>query len=532
MYSDGSSSGYYPSCTNSVVSPVTRKAVDTGAEWQCVELVNRLYITNGWITTTWHGDGDTMWKKAPPGPNGVPLESQPQGSISYLASGDVVSIEVQPPPVNGVLPPTEDSGHVLIVSAVSGTSITFVSQNAGKNTAATVISYGTLSGGKLKVDPSGSWTYPVDGVVHAPKTGAVYAWGFDRDGELANANVDTYSGEFLESDVPVEIPGLTGVTAMAGSADGGTAYALRDDGTVLEWGLGYSDVPTEVKGLKNVVAVAAGSSTGYALRDDGTVWAWGYGQDGELGNGKEVDSATPVRVLGLANVKAIAAGWGSGYALLSNGTVASWGDDRYGALGNGTVGVNRDRPAIIKNLNNVVAVAGSPDFDAYAVLADGSVRSWGVDTDGQLGNGTSGSASNTNPFSDTPVDVRALNDAVELASTVGDTYAVLRNGTVWAWGSEDAGYGGTGSSSPRNVDVLVPERMKELTNIEAVAAGNQTAYALSRDGSVWAWGENAWGELGDGKVGNESDVPAKVVGLSNVSVIAANWPSAYAVIGG
>jgi alpha-tubulin suppressor-like RCC1 family protein len=74
--------------------------------------------------------------------------------------------------------------------------------------------------------------------------------------------------------------------------------------------------------------------------------------------------------------------------------------------------------------------------------------------------------------------------------------------------------------------------MKELTNIEAVAAGNQTAYALSRDGSVWAWGENAWGELGDGKVGNESDVPAKVVGLSNVSVIAANWPSAYAVIGG
>ena len=83
----GPDSSFYGKCEYSVVSPVTGKAVETGVEWQCVELVNRLYVTKGWITMTWHGDGDTMWKKAPPGPGGVPLKSEPQGSISHLAPG-------------------------------------------------------------------------------------------------------------------------------------------------------------------------------------------------------------------------------------------------------------------------------------------------------------------------------------------------------------------------------------------------------------------------------------------------------------
>jgi hypothetical protein len=162
VYSNGPSSSYDNGCENTAKTP-KGVTVQTGTEWQCVELVNRLYVTKGWTDTTWHGDGDTMWSQAPNG-----LQGAPQGSITYLAPGDVVSVEVQPPPMNRVLPPEEPGGHVLIVSRVSGSNITFVSQNARKNTTATVMTSGILVGGALTMAASSGWTYPVTGVVHAP----------------------------------------------------------------------------------------------------------------------------------------------------------------------------------------------------------------------------------------------------------------------------------------------------------------------------------------------------------------------------
>jgi hypothetical protein len=139
-------------------------SIPTGTEWQCVELVYRLYRAKGRINTTCHGNGDQMWREAPDGLRGVL-----QYYLAYLTPGDVVSIEVQPTPVKGVQQPEEPGGHVLIVSAASGSKITFVSQNGGRNTMATVTTSGMLSGGTLTVAAGGSWTYPVDGVVHGPK---------------------------------------------------------------------------------------------------------------------------------------------------------------------------------------------------------------------------------------------------------------------------------------------------------------------------------------------------------------------------
>ena len=167
VYSNGPSSSYDNGCENKATTP-NGVTVPTGTEWQCVELVNRLYVTKGWINTTWYGDGDTMWNRAPDGLKGVR-----QGSISYLAPGDVVSIDAQPPPVDGVQQPEEP--HVLIVSAVNGSMLTFVSQNAGTTTARVTTS-GTLSGGTLTMATRGGWNYPVKGVVHAPVPVHVPAW--------------------------------------------------------------------------------------------------------------------------------------------------------------------------------------------------------------------------------------------------------------------------------------------------------------------------------------------------------------------
>ena len=171
VYSNGPASSYDGGCQNSAATPSGKKIV-TGTKWQCTELVNRLYAVKGWISATWQGNGgrssptarDSMYDMAPKS-----LAKEPNGSISQLVAGDVVSINVYTP--TGAFEP---DGHVLVVSQVSGSTVTYVSQNAGTNTTTTVTTTGTLSGGKLTVRASGKWTYTVIGVVEAP--GSTHSW--------------------------------------------------------------------------------------------------------------------------------------------------------------------------------------------------------------------------------------------------------------------------------------------------------------------------------------------------------------------
>ena len=159
VYSNGSNSEFVGSCSNSTTTP-SGKVVATGTEWQCVELVNRLYLSKGWISTRWVGNGNSMYSTAPSN-----FQKQAQGSITHLSPGDVVSVNLY----DGKT--AEPGGHVLIVSAVKGSTVTYVSQNAGSNTTSTATTTGQLTNGTLTVKASGSWTYPVIGVVHAPGNG-------------------------------------------------------------------------------------------------------------------------------------------------------------------------------------------------------------------------------------------------------------------------------------------------------------------------------------------------------------------------
>src|ERR1035437_3661407 len=155
--------------------------------------------------------------------------------------------------------------------------------------------------------------------------GTVWAWGDNYFGGLGN-------GTLTSSSVPVQVSGLTGVMAIAGGA--GSGYAVRLDGTVWAWGdngsgepgngwnTPNSSVPVQVSGLTGVTAIAAGENeTAYAVRSDGTAWAWGRNVDGELGDGTtSTESDVPVQVSGLSGVTAITGGNFSGYALRSDGT--------------------------------------------------------------------------------------------------------------------------------------------------------------------------------------------------------------------
>lgn len=256
--------------------------------------------------------------------------------------------------------------------------------------------------------------------------GSVWAWGSGYAGQLGN-------GGTADSAVPVQVSELSDVTAIAAGGSN-TAYALRGDGTVWAWGWGGlgqlgnggaadSAVPVQVSGLSEVTAVAGGWFNGYAIRSNGTVWAWGAGHPGALGNGGTTNSLVPVRVSGLSTVTAIAAGFDTGYAVGGAGTVWAWGAGTDGALGNGST-ADSAVPVQVSGISDAVAVAATGSTallgagaNAYALRRNGIVMAWGAG--GQLGNGgTSGSP--------VPVQVSALTAATGIAAGAFNGYAVTR----------------------------------------------------------------------------------------------------------
>jgi alpha-tubulin suppressor-like RCC1 family protein len=180
------------------------------------------------------------------------------------------------------------------------------------------------------------------------------AWGLNNGGQLGDGMTtgpeQCGPGLLACSTTPVPITGLAGVTAIAAGNPFNSlqsfALALRENGTVEAWGgnergqLGNgtttaSDVPVEVPGLNEVTAIAAGSEHGLALLASGKVMAWGANGGGQLGNGTNEKSDVPVEVSGLNGVVAIAAGGDDSLAVLSDGTVMAWGFDDWGSLGTG-----------------------------------------------------------------------------------------------------------------------------------------------------------------------------------------------------
>lgn len=157
--------------TGKQCSPALSKvgAVTAGERWQCVELVNRLYLTRGWITSAWTGNGDQLFARAP-----ANLKKQANGSIISVSPGDVVSIRVRH---NGK---ARGHGHVAVVNTtgmVTSGTIPLVNQNGGSRGNALVTSYATLAGGKLSLAGGGGWAYSIVGVIHAPPSMAANVLG-------------------------------------------------------------------------------------------------------------------------------------------------------------------------------------------------------------------------------------------------------------------------------------------------------------------------------------------------------------------
>jgi alpha-tubulin suppressor-like RCC1 family protein len=348
--------------------------------------------------------------------------------------------------------------------------------------------------------------------------GTVWAWGSNSNGQLGD-------GTTTDSASPVQVTGLSDVTAIA--AGDAFTVALKSDGTVWAWGsngsgqLGDgtatdSSTPMQVTGLLkglNVKAIAAGDAFAVALTDGGKIYTWGSNSNGQLGNGSTDNSSTPVEVSDFSGVKAIAAGSAHTIALKNDRTVWTWGDNDSGQLGHGGT-VKKTKPTQVANLDDVIAVAAG---SAHTVVLkkDGKVRAWGDNSSGQLGTGK------TSDKKTSPVDVKKLSDVIAIVAGGFHTVALKNDGTVWAWGSNSNGQVGDGTTDDRYLPVEVtedPEDPNKLSHAIAITAGYQHTAAIAYTGIIDGtintaiW---AWGSNTSGQLGDgtmtDSAVPVTVL---------------------
>lgn len=318
------------------------------------------------------------------------------------------------------------------------------------------------------------------------------------------------------------LPPLTNVSAIAAgsqhtcavtTAGRAKCWGYNGDGELGDGTSVHRPVPADVAWFTSDVATVAPATAHTCVLVTGGVQCWGSNDDGRLGDGTLTDSLTPVNVVGLTSgVADVDAGWVHTCALTMTGGVQCWGANG-GRLGDGTT-EHRATPGDVVGLTSGVAAVAPGLSHTCALTATGGVKCWGANSYGALGDGTTESRL-------TPVDVVGLTSGVvSVAAGSGHTCALTTTGAVKCWGVNNAGKLGDGTMegySTEPVDVVGLS-----SGVSAIAAGTQHTCALTATGGAKCWGANYRGALGDGTPENRS-TPVNVVGLtSGVAAIAAS----------
>lgn len=269
-------------------------------------------------------------------------------------------------------------------------------------------------------------------------------------------------------------------------------------------------------GVANVTAISVSDTISLAVLSDGTVWSWGGNFYGQLGDGTMLESGVAIRVPGLTGLIDVSAGSFHALALAADGKVWAWGEGISGKLGNGAA-ADSSVPVRVQGLGAVRAIAAGGDHSLAILASDGSVWAWGANDFGELGNGAGGAS----VFSAVPVQVPGLVGVVAVAAGAYHSLALKADGTVWAWGINSRGMLGNGTT----VDSNLPVQVQGLSGVTKIAAGSWHSLALTAAGNVWSWGWNRRGALGNGTLA-DSPVATLVPGLSGLTFIdGGDWHS-------
>ena len=370
--------------------------------------------------------------------------------------------------------------------------------------------------------------------------GTVYTWGRNEYGQLGNGVTATNS--------PVPVAVKTAGTPMEGktivqiSAKVWYALALASDGTVYSWGFNSwgqlgngtsgtannASAPVAVKTAgtpmegKTIVQVAAGATHSLALATDGTIYAWGKNEYGQLGNDSTINSPISVAVkttgtpMDGKKIIQIHAGYEHSLALASDGTVYAWGRNNSGQLGKNDA-TDAHIPAAVQTLGTpmagkVIVQLAAGNSQSMALASDGTVYTWGWNQYGQLGNGTT--TNSRIPVAvvttGTPLAGKTIS---QIAAGNAHALAMTDDGTVYTWGWNQYGQLGNNSTINSSLPVIVkttgtPLAGKMITQI--ASGGSPNSLVLANDGTMYTWGWGQHGQLGNGTIGTDAKTPLAV----------------------
>lgn len=379
------------------------------------------------------------------------------------------------------------------------------------------------SGCVASAGPNSSAVIDADNILHV--------WGSNYHGQLGN-------GTHESSRTPVQLLDNVSDIRMGQTH----AAAIKTDRSLWAWGnnscgqLGNSTLEaslTPIKIMDNVTDVSLGEYVTAAVTADGSLWMWGDNSHGLMGNGKgnvkeeygDFLQTEPLKIMD--EVSAVSIGQGFVAVIKQDASLWMWGDNSCGQLG---IGMESDKNSSwsglwqaepVKVMDHVVAVSTGRSHTA-AITSDGALWMWGLNNDGQIGNGKAyvpeksdshtwlqhhnRSEEDWDKFCESK-PVKILDNVVSVSAGTNHTIAVTSDGSLWAWGKNQLGQLGIGTSAAdkKEDETCRTTPVKVMDSVACASAGNGFTIAVKTDASVWTWGRNTNGQLGDDTWQNSPD---------------------------
>jgi len=305
---------------------------------------------------------------------------------------------------------------------------------------------------------------------------------------------------------------ITILQSTANAVNENHTAAIRSDGSLWAWGLNSrgqlgnnsttkSSVPVQEHSKSTWVSVSAGYYHTAAIKSDGSLWAWGE-NGGRLGNNSTTDSSVPVQENSKSTWVSVFAGSSHTAAIKSDGSLWAWGANNSGQLGNNSA-AGSSVPVQEHSKSTWVSVSAGREHTA-AIKSDGSLWAWGNNSYGQLGKNS------TNDSSSLPVQEHSKSTWVSVSAGSQHTAAIRSDGSLWAWGLNNSGQLGNNSTTDKSSVPVQEDSKSTWVSVSAggsAGSGSHTA-AIKSDGSLWSWGSNRYGQLGNNST-TESSVPVR-----------------------